>query len=103
MFENIIHTQPNILMTAIWAGLGVGAVYALIAIGYNLIYSVTNVFNLAQADIVSWGGLVAFTAVVTHNMPSIVALIFAALVGACLGFVIERIAVAPLTKVVSFG
>lgn len=103
MFEAVFHTQPDILLTATLTGLGVGSIYVLIALGYNLIYSVTNVFNLAQGDVVSWGGLLAFTVIVDQALGPLAAVFAVLVVGAGLGLIIELIAVRPLTRVVSFG
>jgi len=42
----------------IFAGLTVGAIYALVALGFNIIYNVTEVINFAQGEFVVWGGLI---------------------------------------------
>ena len=100
---DIFGIDQRIVLTAFYSGLGVGSVYALVAIGYNLVYRATRVFNLAQGDIVSWGGLIAFSLLVVHGFSAIAALPLIIIATAILGFGVERIAIAPLTRALSFG
>jgi branched-chain amino acid transport system permease protein len=83
--------------SALIAGLGVGGVYALVAMGYNLVFRATGVFNLAQGQLLSFGALIGFTLWVTHGAPLPVALLVATAGVALIGFVQERITVAPLS------
>ena len=66
-------------------------------------YRATRVFNLAQGDIVSWGGLIAFSLLVRHGFTTLAALPVIVVATAALGFGVERIAIAPLTRALSFG
>jgi branched-chain amino acid transport system permease protein len=76
----------------------VGGVYALVAMGYNLVFRATGVFNLAQGQLLSYGALIGFTLWVTHGAPLLLALIAATAGVALIGFVQERITIAPLSR-----
>lgn len=69
-------------MTLILSGLGIGAVYALVAIGYNVVFVSSKTFNFAQAQLMMVGAFVAYGSIVLLHLPVIVAaLISAAAVG----------------------
>jgi branched-chain amino acid transport system permease protein len=55
------------------SGLTVGAIYALVAIGYNIIYNVTEIINFAQGEFVVLGGLFAVLFVGSLHLPIAVA------------------------------
>jgi branched-chain amino acid transport system permease protein len=81
--------------TALVAGTGVGCIYALVAISYNLVYSATGVFNFAQGALFALGGLVAYSLIVTYNLPLVVVIVLVMLIGAFVAVVQERVSVAP--------
>jgi len=70
-----------------FSGLTVGSVYAVVAIGFNLIYSATGVLNFAQGEFVMLGGMVAIT--LLHFMPLPLAVLMAILVVALGGALLE--------------
>jgi len=72
------------------SGLTIGVIYALVAIGYNVIYNVTEIINFAQGEFVMLGGLVAVFFVGTLHLPIAVAFVGAVLVVGAIGFVMER-------------
>ncbi|MGK2955187.1 MAG: branched-chain amino acid ABC transporter permease [Solirubrobacterales bacterium] len=84
------------LLTAIFAGLGIGSIYALVAVGFNLIRSTTNVFNFAQGDVVTVGAFVGFAALAERDLPVLIAVLLAILIAAAVGLAIEFVAVRPL-------
>ena len=47
----------TLFLTAVVAGIAVGSIYAIVGIGYTVIFSATRVFNLAQGDLVMMGGI----------------------------------------------
>jgi len=72
------------------SGLTVGAIYALVAIGYNIIYNVTEIINFAQGEFVMLGGLFAVFFLETLRFP-ILAAFFAAIISVgAVGFAMER-------------
>ncbi len=77
-------------------GLGVGAIYALIALGYTMVYGIVKLINFAHGDILMVGSYTAVLLMVGAGVPYPIALIASMLVCAVFGVVIERIAYKPL-------
>ena len=67
----------RLYVTALFEGLGTGGVYALIAIGYNLVFSSTGVFNIAQGDLVSVGTFFVYVIVTALGGDPLVGLVVA--------------------------
>lgn len=80
-----------------FSGLTVGAIYALVALGFTLIYNSSDVANFAQGEFVMLGGMVTFFAV-TAGAPLIVAATFAIVVAASVGFLLHRLAIEPARR-----
>lgn len=76
------------------AGLTVGAVYALVALGFTLIYNASGVINFAQGEFVMIGGMVTVFAVAA-GMPLVVGAILAVLAAILVGLVLHRLAIEP--------
>src|SRR5512145_1752117 len=55
------------------SGLAVGSIYAMVAIGFNLIYSATGIINLAQGEFVMLGGMLAVTLAAVSPLPIAIA------------------------------
>jgi len=64
-------------MTILWSGLALGAVYVLVAIGYNIVFVSSNTFNFAQAQLMMVGTFVAYTGLVTLKLPVLVVAVMA--------------------------
>lgn len=79
-------------------GIFQGAIYALFAVGYALIFGVLDVLNLAHAAIFTWGALMAWWLMAVVLAPLPVALLLAALGAGLLGLVLDRLAFAPLRR-----
>ena len=71
------------------SGVTKGSIYAMVAIGFNLIYSATGVLNLAQGEFVMLGGMVAVT--LAHFVPLPVAVAGAVVIVALVGCLLEMI------------
>ena len=69
------------MTTTIWSGLAVGAVYALVAIGYNIVLLASGVFNFAHAQLIMLGAYMAFVGAGTLGLPVLLVIPFAALFG----------------------
>jgi len=82
-------------------GLTTGCVYALIALGFVLCYSVSNVINMAQGEFVMLGGLLAAW-LYTKGVPLPLAILAATLAGALLGAAQERLTLAPVRRTAQF-
>ncbi|UTY38900.1 branched-chain amino acid ABC transporter permease [Allocoprobacillus halotolerans] len=79
-------------------GLGLGSVYAIIALGYTMVYGIAKMLNFAHGDVIMVGAYVAFFAVGKYNMPALVAVLMSVFVCTALGVLIERMAYKPLRK-----
>jgi branched-chain amino acid transport system permease protein len=82
-------------MTVLWVGLATGAVYALVALGFNMTLTLAGVLNFAVPHIMMIGGFVAVGATAA-GMPVVAILALAAVAGAVIGAVEERVAIRPL-------
>lgn len=78
------------------SGLTAGSLYALVAMGFNILYRPTNVFNFAQGDLVMLGAMFGATFVTLMGLPWFVGAALSMLAVAVLALVEERIAVAPV-------
>jgi len=77
-------------------GLMIGAMYALVALGFVLIYKATSVVNFAQGDLVMFGGYIAAALVSLYTLPLILAVPVLLATMIVLGFVVERGVLRPL-------
>ncbi len=79
-------------------GLQAGSIYALVALGYSMVYGIILLLNFAHGDIIMVGAYAAWFSLVKWELPVPVCIIFAILVSTVLGVLIERIAYRPLRK-----
>jgi branched-chain amino acid transport system permease protein len=77
-------------------GLSLGSIYALIALGYTMVYGIVKLINFAHGDVMMVGAYSGWFAITALHMPFLPALIFSMLSCALLGVLIERIAYKPL-------
>jgi branched-chain amino acid transport system permease protein len=77
-------------------GLSLGSVYALIALGYTMVYGIIKLINFAHGDIYMIGAYAGYYAVTAWHLPFIPALIIAMAAASLLGVLVERIAYKPL-------
>ena len=77
------------------SGLTIGVIYALVALGYNIIYNVTEIINFAQGEFVMLGGLFAVFFVETTRLPLPVAFIAAVGSVGAVGYLMERFSIRP--------
>ncbi len=75
------------------SGLTTGAVYALVALGFCLIYNATHIVNFAQGDFLSLGGLMMYTLLHTAGLIAPLAFVLAVLAVALAGAALERLAI----------
>jgi branched-chain amino acid transport system permease protein len=83
-------------VTVIWAGLSVGAVYALVGLAYNLVLTTSGVFNFAQPQFIMVGTFLAYEGLVELDLPILLVLFGALVIGGLVGLVEERLAIRPL-------
>ena len=84
-------------------GLGLGSVYAIIAVGYTMVYGIAKMLNFAHGDIIMIGAYVAFFALSRFQLPLFVSVILSIVVCTILGVVIERLAYKPLRQASSLS
>ena len=84
-------------------GINLGSVYAIIALGYSMVYGIAKMLNFAHGDIIMVGGYVTFLVVYEAGLPAWVGLIAAMAVCTVLGITIERVAYKPLRKATSLA
>lgn len=77
-------------------GLSLGSIYALIALGYTMVYGIIKLINFAHGDIYMVGAFVGYTAINTLKLDFLPAMILSMVFCAILGVAIERIAYKPL-------
>lgn len=85
-------------ITALLVGVAIGCMYALVALGYNLIYNATAVFNFAQGDLVALGGLLTYSFLVSRHWSALAAVVPVVLVVGAVGLVQERVSIAPIVR-----
>ncbi len=84
-------------------GLSLGSVYAIIALGYTMVYGIAKMLNFAHGDIMMIGAYVAFFALNSFGLPVIPSVLLSMLATTCLGVVIERLAYKPLRNATSLS
>ena len=90
MFINLIEQLIN--------GLRTGSIYALIALGYTMVYGIAKMINFAHGDIIMVGAYTLYVAVSLFNLPIWAAIIITITVCSFLGIIVEKIAYKPLRK-----
>ena len=85
------------------SGISLGSVYAIIALGYTMVYGIAKMLNFAHGDIIMVGGYISFCAMSYLGLPSVLAVVLAMLVCTALGIVIEGLAYKPLRSAPSLA
>lgn len=86
------------LISQLINGLNVGSIYALIALGYTMVYGIAKMLNFAHGDVIMVGAYTVYVAINNLGWPPIVAVVFGIFVCAVLGVTIEKVAYKPLRK-----
>ncbi len=84
-------------------GISLGSIYAVIALGYTMVYGIAKMLNFAHGDVIMVGGYVVFFAMTSFNLNSWVAILLSIIVCTVLGIVIEKIAYKPLRQASSLA
>ncbi|MGN0569351.1 MAG: branched-chain amino acid ABC transporter permease [Candidatus Fimenecus sp.] len=83
-------------LSHIISGISLGSIYALIALGYTMVYGIAKMLNFAHGDVIMVGGYIVYTICYSANMPPIVGILCAIIFCTLLGVTIERLAYKPL-------
>ena len=84
-------------------GISLGSIYAIIALGYTMVYGIAKMLNFAHGDVIMVGAYITFCAAQYWNMPLPVSLLIAMLVCTALGITIEKLAYKPLRQATSLA
>lgn len=77
-------------------GISLGSVYAIIALGYTMVYGIAKMLNFAHGDVIMVGGYIVFVFVSTLGLPPLLGILTAMILCTILGVTIERVAYRPL-------
>ena len=84
-------------------GVSLGSIYAIIALGYTMVYGIAKMLNFAHGDIIMVGAYVCFFAMGSFSLPPVLGVLLAVVVCTVLGIVIERLAYKPLRSAPSLA
>ena len=84
-------------------GISLGSIYAIIALGYTMVYGISKLLNFAHGDVIMVGAYICFFALTRFNLPPLVAVAAAMLVCMVLGMTIEKLAYKPLRQATSLA
>ena len=84
-------------------GISLGSIYAVIALGYTMVYGIARMLNFAHGDVIMVGGYVAFVMMTSLGLPALAAICAAVVVCTLLGVAIERVAYKPLREAPSLA
>ena len=85
------------------SGLSLGSIYALIALGYTMVYGIAKMLNFAHGDIIMIGAYAGIVAVAQLGLPPVLAVLLSVLVCVLLGVLIEHLAYKPLRQAPSLS
>ena len=85
------------------SGISLGSVYAIIALGYTMVYGIAKMLNFAHGDVIMIGGYISFIAANYLGLPTVVSVIVAMAVCTILGVLIEGLAYRPLRSAPSLA
>ena len=80
------------------SGISLGSVYAIIALGYTMVYGIAKMLNFAHGDVIMVGAYICFFAASKFGLPPVVSVLAAMLVCTALGMTIEKLAYKPLRQ-----
>ena len=84
----------ELILSTLINGLSLGGIYAMIALGYTMVYGIAKMLNFAHGDIIMVGGYVIYVFMALHN--PVLAIVMAVICCVILGIVIEKVAYKPL-------
>ena len=86
----------SLFVSQLFNGLQTGSVYALVALGYSMVYGIILLLNFAHGDIIMVGAYTAFYAMTAFHLHPILSVVLAVVTSTLLGVVIEKVAYTPL-------
>ncbi len=95
--------MAEILTSQVVSGLATGCVYALIALGFVLIFKATDVVNFAQGEFVMVSGFISYTLLIRFGIPYWLVLISTIVLSGFMGVILERVVVRPIMNAPIFS
>lgn len=92
-----------IFISNLISGIRLGSIYAIIALGYTMVYGIAKMLNFAHGDVIMIGAYSAFVALYRADLPLPIALIISIIICTLLGVIIERLAYKPLRQASSLA
>ena len=80
------------------SGISLGSVYAIIALGYTMVYGIAKMLNFAHGDVIMVGAYICFFATMRYGMHPIIGVLLSMIVCTLLGIIIDRLAYKPLRQ-----
>ena len=90
-------------LNSVISGMSLGSVYAIIALGYTMVYGIAKMLNFAHGDVIMVGGYISFCAMQYWGFPPVLGILAAVAVCTLLGIVIEGLAYRPLRSAPSLA
>ena len=91
-------TPAGQLFQYLITGITVGSIYAMVAVGFNIIYNVTEIINFAQGEFVMLGGLIMVLLHVGMGLPLIAAFPATIIIVTLVGMLLDRLAISPIRR-----
>ncbi len=88
----------TLFLERIISGINLGSIYAIIALGYTMVYGIARMLNFAHGDVIMVGAYICFVAISSFSLPPAVGILLAVVVCTVLGITIERLAYRPLRQ-----
>ncbi|MDR0819835.1 MAG: branched-chain amino acid ABC transporter permease [Oscillospiraceae bacterium] len=85
------------------SGISLGSIYAIIALGYTMVYGIAKMLNFAHGDVIMVGAYACFFMVSRYEIPAVVGVLSAVVICTLLGIIIERLAYKPLRSATSLA
>ncbi len=90
-------------LNSLISGISLGSIYAIIALGYTMVYGIAKMLNFAHGDVIMVGAYICFFAVSRFSLPPLLGVLVAVVVCTILGMTIEKLAYAPLRSAPSLA
>lgn len=84
-------------------GISLGSIYAIIALGYTMVYGIAKMLNFAHGDVIMVGGYMSYIASIELGLPPLISVLMAMAVCTVLGLLIEQLAYKPLRNAPSLA
>jgi branched-chain amino acid transport system permease protein len=90
-------------LESVISGISLGSIYAIIALGYTMVYGIAKMLNFAHGDVIMVGAYICFYSITRFSLPPAVGVVLAVAVCTVLGIVVERLAYKPLRQAPSLA